>query len=993
MLRLFATSAAVCGAASAEAGSNPKDVKTLQEVEQATVDGTYPRTFPHGVLNAEWSNNRKFLRKLRKAIRTGKPFVIKDFLFAPVAEALLQQLQQLSDRQDDDDETGYPFQRLTEGPFRSQPKGWAPLRPNPCTQVVSDFLETRQHRFAFTGHILIGRKGDKHNAWHSAFRQAMEHPAVVQFWQGLAGMPKWVTRYDPSWSWLRPGDFYGLHADDAQARYLAVTIHLASGWSSEHGGELVWCGPEGDGDVTIEAHDRPHFHKSFNVSKGGSALLPSFNVAVVFPVFQRLELETNVSFGFRNFPWCLHLKLAAVMNRNSYHAVAPVHAGDGKGASPFSELGPERGQVGGGEPRPRLACLAVISHDRSDILFLPVSQYTSNRKASKPKAEGSSPAPASEQAPTCEWVEEKTDEGHTKYRNERTGEVVDELPEGIKAADVQKAKKDDAKAPSPTMPLGARPPWQQAKAAAKAPPKPKEGQIWREPGLSWTAKAPPPMPKMPAFLAKDGQEGDAPGHAASLGPAAAKIPAVPVPEPATVPAAEPAADPSAAAEAPAAATSYWTEVRTDEGDIYYHNEETDETAWELPPGGAVRKPGEEAPAEPMPATSQPTPAQPAAAQPAAAQPAAAQPAAAQTQPAVQQTHVGTDALPVPEALKCPLCHDYLDQAVLVVCCGANFCLRCANAAMPEGGSRRCPKCQMEVQQLIPNEDVRKRVDQAFPATYWYPVTADDGQTYFCNWETGEAVWDVPRGGKVASTEAEMQQLHEPQQQPQPQQHQQMPQAAGAWMACQTAEGHVYYYNQSTGESSWDPPPEMATQAAQGGAWDGLYAAHAAEEAARLQRQQYEDALRQMQAAEEAARAQRQQWDQLYAQHFAWYQQQQHQQQQQQAQQAPGTQPAESAASGMVPPSLNASMEEQIAFAMKCSLVQEMEEMITSGASVADRKKALKNWQIKWHPDKNPEQEEVAKTLFQFLADKRSWFLKDPDADVGGWEDLPVESVD
>ena len=86
------------------------------------------------------------------------------------------------------------------------------------------------------------------------------------------------------------------------------------------------------------------------------------------------------------------------------------------------------------------------------------------------------------------------------------------------------------------------------------------------------------------------QEGDAPGHAASLGPAAAKslgkhcvgdtetqaqafqlesvaedatclsreleprIPAVPVPEPATVPAAEPAADPSAAAEAPAAAT-------------------------------------------------------------------------------------------------------------------------------------------------------------------------------------------------------------------------------------------------------------------------------------------------------------------------------------------------------------------------------------------------------------------------------------------------------
>ena len=29
-----------------------------------------------------------------------------------------------------------------------------------------------------------------------------------------------------------------------------------------------------------------------------------------------------------------------------------------------------------------------------------------------------------------------------------------------------------------------------------------------------------------------------------------------------------------------------------------------------------------------------------------------------------------------------------------------------------------------------------------------------------------------------------------------------------------------------------------------------------------------------------------------------------------------------------------------------------------GASVADRKKALKAWQIKWHPDKNPDQLEV-----------------------------------
>ena len=90
-------------------------------------------------------------------MRRGQPFVIKDFLFEPVADALLQQMQRLSERQDDEDEKGYPFQRLTEGPHGDAPKGWAPLRPTPCQRVVEDFQQKRQRRFAFTGHILVGR--------------------------------------------------------------------------------------------------------------------------------------------------------------------------------------------------------------------------------------------------------------------------------------------------------------------------------------------------------------------------------------------------------------------------------------------------------------------------------------------------------------------------------------------------------------------------------------------------------------------------------------------------------------------------------------------------------------------------------------------------------------------------------------------------------------------------------------------------------------------
>ena len=278
-----------------------KPLKTLQEVEKEIEDGKYPRTFPRGVLNHGWSNDRKLLKKLRRSLNHGQPFVIHDFLFDPVAEALLGQLKQLSERQDDQDEQGYPFQRLTEGPFQPAPREWTPLRSSPCERVVTDFQQERQHRFAFTGHILIGRKGDKHNAWYSAFRAAMQHPAVVHFWQSLLGIPTWVTAYDPSWSWLRPGDYYGLHADDAQVRYLAVTIHLASSWSEDQGGQLVWCGPDSHEPLNIEVPERPHFHKTFNVSKNGHSMTPGYNVAVIFPVY-----------------------------RNSYHAVAPVNSGEGK---------------------------------------------------------------------------------------------------------------------------------------------------------------------------------------------------------------------------------------------------------------------------------------------------------------------------------------------------------------------------------------------------------------------------------------------------------------------------------------------------------------------------------------------------------------------------------------------------------------------------------------------------------------------------------------
>lgn len=283
--RLFAA-AGLCNSALA---ANPE----LLEEAEAAEPPKYPKVFPRGVLNPAWANDRQLLRRARPALRSGRPVVIPDFLAPPVAAGLADYLRRIASSQEDGAEG--PFQRRSEGPSKGTPKRWAARKPQPCERILEDFTVKRNRRFSFVGHIMSGHANDKYNAWYHGFRDAMQQPAVQRFWRSLADLPGHASAYDSSWSWLRPGDFYGLHADDAQMRYLAVTVHLARDWPADGGGEFVWCGPDGTDDVLVESPDRPHFHKTFNVSRNGTTLAPGFNTAVVFPVF-----------------------------RSSYHAVAPV---------------------------------------------------------------------------------------------------------------------------------------------------------------------------------------------------------------------------------------------------------------------------------------------------------------------------------------------------------------------------------------------------------------------------------------------------------------------------------------------------------------------------------------------------------------------------------------------------------------------------------------------------------------------------------------------
>lgn len=297
-----------------ELAKKAKGPETMEECEDAE-EPTFKRPFPRGVLNPRWANDRNVLKSIRRALRRGRPVVISDFLEESVAEALAQQMEHLADKQDDNERLGdghggyrggskglaaglgYPFQRWTEGSL-NVPLGWRPADDDRCTRIVDDFLDERDRRLGFISHVLVGRQQDSHTGWYRGFQYAMEQPASRRFWKGLVDLPSHANHYDQSWSWLRPGDFYGLHSDDAQLRYLAVTLHLTRGWqSAESGGEYIWCGPEDAQDFHLESPDRPHFYKSFNVSRNGTTLTPGFNVAVVFPIHQ-----------------------------NSYHAVGPIHA-------------------------------------------------------------------------------------------------------------------------------------------------------------------------------------------------------------------------------------------------------------------------------------------------------------------------------------------------------------------------------------------------------------------------------------------------------------------------------------------------------------------------------------------------------------------------------------------------------------------------------------------------------------------------------------------
>jgi len=279
--------------------------------------------------------------------------------------------------------------------------------------------------------------------------------------------------------------------------------------------------------------------------------------------------------------------------------------------------------------------------------------------------------------------------------------------------------------------------------------------------------------------------------------------------------------------------------------------------------------------------------------------------------------------------------------------------------------------------------------------------------------------DVPAGGggRQSSTGWAAQPQVQSHTQPQAQQPQQQ-QSVSEWVVYRTHEGTPYYHNEWTGETVWVPPsgarvrePSAATSTAgaaqQGGACYTAYADQqqdfTAAGAAGVPNAE-DDPFAELRRQEEQMRQQRDNWAQWYSQYCAWYQGQQPEaggipagqpqgfgaaRQPSQAppmQEAAGGYGATGAAGqeaklppkGPAPPQLDAGLEDQALYIMKSTVLKEMEAMVEKGTSLAQRKKALRVLQMRWHPDKNPDRLDIANSVFQFIEETKPWFLHDPE---------------
>jgi hypothetical protein len=214
-----------------------------------------------------------------------------------------------------------------------------------------------------------------------------------------------------------------------------------------------------------------------------------------------------------------------------------------------------------------------------------------------------------------------------------------------------------------------------------------------------------------------------------------------------------------------------------------------------------------------------------------------------------------------------------------------------------------------------------------------------------------------------------------------------------WICYHTPEGVAYYYNERTGETVWVLPSGGNARYPNGQPVNPVPGkTSSTDDWMQAEQAGYDDPFADLRRQEEAMRQQREYWSQWYSQYSAWYQQQTNQQTSGSAPRKDSPKSGAQAGStsdsrtqlppkGPSAPKLDASIEDRAIFAIKNAVLKEMEQMVDQGTSVAQRKKALRCLQVRWHPDKNPDKVEVANSVFQFIEETKPWFLHDQSQDA------------
>jgi hypothetical protein len=141
------------------------------------------------------------------------------------------------------------------------------------------------------------------------------------------------------------------------------------------------------------------------------------------------------------------------------------------------------------------------------------------------------------------------------------------------------------------------------------------------------------------------------------------------------------------------------------------------------------------------------------------------------------------------------------------------------------------------------------------------------------------------------------------------------------------------------------------------------------------------------AKKEQERQQQEYYNQMYQHYYAQWQQYAAWQRQA-AHQTPAPQPSPKTKVNATATSTEhsedlATADGRAAKQVKDVIASELRQMRERGASLAERKQTFKQLVVRWHPDKNPDQPEIAKRVFQYIQS-----LKEAFTTSSSTEDLP-----